>query len=145
MRYDHLQDLAAPDFKRLTGVRPETFTAMLAVLQREARSMGRPTKLSLADQLLLTLMYWREYRTQFHIAQAYGVSEATVCRTIVRVEQALLRSGDFRLPGKKALRQPDTQLTVVVLDATETPVERPQKNNAVPTAAKRSATPRRAK
>jgi hypothetical protein len=145
MRYDHLQDLAPTDFKRLTGVRPETFTAMLTALQREARSFGRPTKLSLADQLLLTLMYWREYRTQFHIAQAYGVSEATVCRTIVRVEQALLRSGEFRLPGKKVLRQPDTPLSVVVLDATETPVERPQKNNAVPTAARKSATPRRAK
>lgn len=145
MRYDHLQDLAAPDFKRLTGVRPETFATMLTALQQEARSLGRPSKLSLADQLLLSLMYWREYRTQFHIAQAYGVSEATVCRTIVRVEQALLRSGEFRLPGKKVLRQPELALTAVVLDATETPVERPQKNNAAPTVARKSATPRRAK
>jgi len=145
MRYDQIQDLAPADFKRLTGVRPETFTAMLTALQRVGRPFGRPSKLSLADQLLLTLMYWREYRTQFHIAQAYGVSEATVCRTILRVEQALLCSGEFRLPGKKVLRQPETTLTVVVLDATETPVERPQKNNAAPTAAKRSATPRRAR
>ena len=145
MRYDQIQDVTSADFKRLTGVRPETFSAMLTALRRQGRPFGRPTKLALADQLLLTLMYWREYRTQFHIAQAYGVSEATVCRTIVRIEQALLRSGEFRLPGKKALRQPDTPLTVVVLDATETPVERPQKNNAAPTAARKSATPRRAK
>ncbi len=26
----------------------------------------------------MTLMYWREYWFQFYIAQAYGVSEATV-------------------------------------------------------------------
>ena len=145
MRYDHIQDLAPTDFKRLSGVRPETFMAMLTALQRQGRPFGRPPKLSLADQLLLTLMYWREYRTQFHIAQAYGVSEATVCRTLVRVEQALRRSGEFRLPGKKVLRQPDTQLTVVVLDATETPVERPKKNNVAPTAARKSATPKRSK
>jgi hypothetical protein len=31
----------------------------------------------------MTLQYWREYRTQFHIALDFGVSEATVCRTIV--------------------------------------------------------------
>ena len=26
----------------------------------------------------MTLMYWREYRTQFHIGETYEVSEATV-------------------------------------------------------------------
>lgn len=90
-------------------------------------------------------MYWREYRTQFHFAGTYGVREATVCRTVVRIEQALLASEQFRLPGKKALRQPETTLTVVVLAASESPVERPKKDNAASTAAKRSALPRSAK
>ncbi|MEH2211389.1 MAG: transposase family protein [Nostoc sp.] len=26
------------------------------------------------DQLLMTLEYWREYRTYFHIGQSWGVS-----------------------------------------------------------------------
>ena len=145
MRYDELQARTPADFKRLTGVHPQTFQAMLTALQPEQRSFGRPPKLSLADQLLLTLMYWREYRTQFHIASAYAVSESTVCRTIVRIEQALLASGQFRLPGKRVLQQPDTPLTVVVLDASESPVERPKKDSAASTAARRSATPRRVK
>jgi hypothetical protein len=59
--------------------------------------------LSRADQLLMTLMYWREYRTEFHIAQSYDINEATVCRTIHKVENAWVRSGQFHLPGKKAL------------------------------------------
>jgi len=70
---------------------------------------------------LLTLMYWREYRTQFHIAQAYGVSEATACRTIAKVEDALLRLGQFRLPGKKALQPSDTVIEVVLLEGVSHP------------------------
>ncbi|WP_197710996.1 helix-turn-helix domain-containing protein, partial [Acinetobacter baumannii] len=36
---------------------------------------GRPPKLSIEDQILLGLSYWREYRTLFHVATSYGVSE----------------------------------------------------------------------
>lgn len=38
------------------------------------------------DQLLLVLEYWREYRTQFHIATSWGLSESAVCRLIQKVE-----------------------------------------------------------
>lgn len=59
MRYDEVEGLEAGQFKRLTGVKRETFRQMLAVLgeseQRKKRS-GRPSKLSLEDQLLLTLI-----------------------------------------------------------------------------------------
>jgi len=73
----------------------------------------------------MTLMYWREYRTEFHIAQSYGISEAAVCRTIQKVENALVHSGKFRLPGKKALQPSDTFFEVVLVDASEQPIERP--------------------
>ena len=103
MRYETIEQLKDRDFKRLTGVQRETFEEMLKVVEKGLANFGRPPKLSRADQLLMTLMYWREYRTEFHIAQSYGVSEATVCRTICKVENALVRSQKFRLPGKKAL------------------------------------------
>lgn len=143
MHYETIKDLKPADFKRLTGVHPETFQQMLDALTDDAPDFGRPSKLSRADQLLLTLTYWREYRTMFHIAQDFGVSEATACRTITKVENSLMRSGRFRLPGKKALRPSQTQYTVIVLDATESPVERPQKNSGVLTVARRSVTPRK--
>ena len=143
MRYEEIKEWKDTDFKRLTGVRHETFNQMLMVLDRELPSFGRPPKLSRADQLLMTLMYWREYRTQFHIAGSYGISEATVCRTINKVEDALVRSGEFRLPGKKVLRPSDTIIEVVLVDVSEQPIERPKKSKNDTTAAKRSVTPRK--
>jgi len=145
MRYEDIQDWKEQDFKRLTGVQHETFKQMLVVLERELPNFGRPPKLSRADQLLMTLMYWREYRTQFHISSSYGVSEATVCRTINKVEDALVRSGEFRLPGKKVLQPSDTIIEVVLVDVSEQPIERPKKSKNGTTAAKRSATPRKHK
>ncbi len=101
MKYETIKQLKETDFKRLTGVQRGTFDLMLKVVEKGLRDFGRPPKLSRADQLLMTLMYWREYRTEFHIAQSYGISESAVCRTIQKVEDVLVRSGKFRLPGKK--------------------------------------------
>jgi len=143
MFFADLKDKPEGPFKRLAGVRPATFLDMCEALEKHLPSGGRVPKLCLQDRLLLTLMYWREYRTYAHIAQTYGLSESAVCRTVHIVEDALLRSGTFRLPGKKALTRSDIQYQVVVVDATECPVERPQKSSAAPTAARRSATPRR--
>ena len=127
MHYEKIKNSKAPDFKRLTGVQRETFELMMSTLRQAPPSFGRPCKLKREDQLLLTLMYWREYRTQFHIAGTYGVSEATVSRTITRIENALMHSGQFRLPGKKALRPAECSFEVILVDATECPIERPQK------------------
>ena len=143
MRYETIKTLKDEDFKRSTGVSREMFEKMLAVLQKEMRDFGRPPKLGRVDQLLMTLMYWREYRTEFHIGITYGVSEATVCRTIKRVENVLMKSGEFRLPGRKVLQPSDTLIEVVLIDATEQPIERPKKSSASTTAVKRSVTPRK--
>jgi hypothetical protein len=140
MNYTTIEHLKDSDFKRLTGVQRKTFEQMLAVIERGLPDFGRPPKVSRADQLLMTLMYWREYRTEFHIAQSYGVSEATVCRTIRKVEEALVRSKKFRLPGKKALQASETLFEVVLVDVSEQPVERPKKAKNGTTVAKRSAT-----
>lgn len=99
----------------------------LKVIGKGLRDFGRPTKLSRADQLLLSMMYWREYRTEFHIAQSYGTAESTVYRTIQKIENALVRSGKFRLPGKKAFQASDTVFKVVLVDVSEQSVERPKK------------------
>ena len=143
MRYETIKPLKDTDFKRLTGVQRETFEKMLKVVEKGLRDFGRPTKLNRADQLLMTLMYWREYRTEFHIAQSYGISESTVCRTIRKVENALVRSGKFRLPGKKALQPSDTLFEVVLVDVSEQPIERPKKAKNGITAVKRSGTPKK--
>ena len=143
MRENNLAHLRDGEFKRLTGVKRETFKKMREVIQSKAATFGRPPKLSCGDQLLMTLMYWREYRTQFHIAQTYGVSESHVSRTICKIEDILMKSRQFTLPGKKALSSSELLLQIVLVDVTEQPIERPKKSNDAITAAKRSAIPRK--
>ena len=142
MSYDTVKHLKPSEFKRLCGVRRETFEAMMSVLrQAEAgKPIGRPSKLSLEDQLLMTLEYWREYRTYFHIGQSWGVNESTAYRIIKRTEDRLIASRAFTLPGKKKLVAADSQIEVVVVDVTETPIERPKKNKKDFTVAKRENT-----
>jgi hypothetical protein len=143
MTYGKLKELASETFRRYSGVKPETFKTMLAVLEEaEAgkKKAGRPSKVCLADQLLLTLTYWREYRTQFHLASSYGVHETTATRIIKKVEDALLASGRFTLPKKQARERGEHEWLVVVIDSTETAIERPKKSSAAFTAAKRSVT-----
>jgi Helix-turn-helix of DDE superfamily endonuclease len=98
-------------------------------LERHGKRGGQ-NHLSVEDQLLMTLQYWREYRTQFHIGLDFGVSESTVCRTIEKVETLLVRSEQFRLPGRQQLHQNTTDWEVVVVDGAESPIERPQKNRS---------------
>jgi len=143
MRYENIKNLKDEDFKRLTGVTRRTFETMLEVVKNGWRDFGRPATLTRADQLLMTLMYWREYRTQFHIGVAYGMSETTVCRTIQKVENVLIKSKQFHLPGKKVLQASDLEIEVVLIDVTEQPIERPQKDNAGITAGKRSDIPKK--
>lgn len=73
MNYAETSQLPASQFKRLWGVLPQTFQRMVEVLrtaQAAKKLPGRPCKLSVEDQLLMTLQYWREYRMYFHIAQS---------------------------------------------------------------------------
>ena len=102
---------------------------------------GRPAALSPAEQLLLTLEFWREYRTFAHLGDDWGIHETTVQRTVERVEAALIASGQFRLPGKKVLKEDEHVFQIIAVDAAETPCERPKKSSAPGTAARKNATP----
>lgn len=140
MTYEQVKHLLPEEFKRLCGVRPETFNQMVAVMQQAKQQLkpGRPRKLSIENQVLMTLEYLREYRTYFHIAQSWGIYESTAYRIIRTVEDTLISSGKFSLPGKKKLLEPGHTIEVVVVDVTESPIERPQKNRSATTVAKRN-------
>jgi Helix-turn-helix of DDE superfamily endonuclease len=145
MSYEQIKDLRPADFKRYCGVEPETFRRMVELvshrLTKKRRKMGRPPKLSVEDQVLLTLEYWREYRTFFHLATSWGLHESNVCRAIRRVEDILTKSRAFKLPGKKKLQPSDHEIEFIVVDVAETPIERPKKSSKPITAARRSGTP----
>lgn len=86
-------------------------------------------------------MYLRENRTYFHIGHAYGVNASTAYRIVRHVEDVFSKEKTFHLPSKRQLQASDLELSFVIVDVTETPIERPKKSNVIPTVAKRSVTP----
>ena len=142
MVYEKLKNLKAEEFKRFCGIKPETFDQMVKLVENNEKlkkKTGRPAKLSLENQVLMTLEYLREYRTYFHIGQSWGLNESTAYRIITKIENILIKSKNFRLPGKKQLLKSTNEIRVVVVDVTENPIERPKKNRKSSTVARKKS------
>ena len=141
MKYEKAKSLKESDFKRLCGVKKETFLEMCQIIEQveKEKTSGRKSGLLLEDQVLLTLSYWREYRTMFHLGQDFGLHESNVSRVIQKVEDILIKCGKFSLPSKRRLLE-ENGLTYTIVDVTEMTVERPKKNKSNVTAEKRSGT-----
>jgi len=115
-----------------------------AMQQHEAQKTksGRPRALSLEEHISLALTYWREYRTLYHISMYFSIHESSASRIIHKVEDILIDSGRFELPKKLPSRvDDDINWSVVIVDATETPIERPKKTKETTTAARRNNIP----
>jgi hypothetical protein len=137
------QDAKSILFKRLYGVTPETFEKMKGILQKEYdklhREGGKPPKLTVEDKLFIVLKYLREYRTMESIGADYQVCKSTVSETVRWVEDALRKAPDFKLPGKKVLKEETSSIEYVVVDVTESPIQRPKKNKKSGIPARKSA------
>ena len=141
MMFEQIKDESPEGFRRLTGIKRTTFDVMTGILSDADALLksqgGKPNKLIIEDRLLMALEYMREYRTYFHISRSYGISESACYRNIRWVEDTLIKDGKFSLPGRKALLKSDVEYEVVLIDATETPIERPKKNKGTFIPAKR--------
>ncbi|WP_155858648.1 transposase family protein [Acinetobacter soli] len=126
MKYLDSKKLSDSQFKRYTGIFRSIFSLMVEQMQMQIPSKGRPPKLCLENQVLLCLSYWREYLTLFHVATSYDVSERTASIIVRQVEDTLVRSGLFNLP-KDIPEGEGIDWNVVILDATEIPIQRPKK------------------
>jgi hypothetical protein len=139
-------------FVKMTGLRPREFDSLLhdllpcfaeAEAQRLARTQrqraiggGDKADLSARDQILLTVIWLRQYPTHDVLGYLFGVSQPTVGRYIRHVLPVLEVAGkaSMRLPdpGRKRRRKlPDLlkdipELTLVV-DTFEQPVQRPKR------------------
>jgi hypothetical protein len=132
MKFEQIKEELSDNFRRLTGIKRSTFDVMICILSHAETALkaqgGKPNKLSMEDRLLMTLEYLREYRTYFHISRGFGISESACYRNIRWVEDTLIKDGKFSLPGRKALLKSDVEYEIVLIDATESPIERPKKN-----------------
>jgi hypothetical protein len=138
-----LSKLKEARYQAVFGVKKPTFDKMASVLQNAYCALhkngGKPSKLSVLDKLVITLMYYREYRTFEHIAFDYGVSKSTICESVKWVEQALIGDSAFALPSKRAFEQYNDNIEIIVVDVTEQEVERPKRGKNDTTPAKRNA------
>jgi len=131
MKYEKIKNYKDEEFQRLSGVKRSTFKKMIEILAEAENKKkirgGKPNALAMEERLLMALEYLREYRTYFHVASSYGISESSCYRNIKWIEDTLIRHPDFALPGRKALLKSDMEYEVILIDATETPIERPKK------------------
>lgn len=133
-------------FFRLSGIRLEDFDALVATLhpiwlQSEAQRLSRKGRkraigggmtyhLEFAEQLLLSLMYYRTYTNHVFMGLVFNVSSPTVCRRIQAMTK--LMAGHFRMPERKVKLSEEEKaaLLYLMIDGTERPVQRPKKPSA---------------
>jgi len=125
-----IKRLESSSYQNLFGVKKEVFDLMFSVLESAFgilhKNGGKPPKLSVLDKLIITLDYYKSYRPFDRIAFDYGVSKSAICKSIAWAESVLIKDKRFQLPSKKELRE--TEFEVILVDCTESPIQRPQKN-----------------
>jgi len=143
-KYTRALELKDEAFKLLIGVTKDTAREMILELeqayQAKHKRRGRHSKLAVDEMFTMTMEYWRQYPTMFELGFQYGVSKSVIHDIIKWVEDTLIKSGKFALPGKKALLE-DNEIEIVLVDVTESPIERPKKNNGNGIREKRKSTP----
>lgn len=117
------------EFTRLVGVNYGTFEVILEKLEFEIirykqakpmRQRGLKSSLTLADQLLLTLIYLRHYHTFLQLGEMFSISESYAQKRCTFINKRLLKALD--LPNDKALT---AEKIKIVADVTEQEIERP--------------------
>ena len=125
-------------FRQLTGITPVVFDQLLADLtpryehaeaKRKNRAdrqrrpgAGRKHTLTLADRLLMLLIYYRTYTTHAFLGFLFGVDDSAVCRNINPLQPLL--AGIFRIPERRNKLDPE-EFRELFFDATERPTRRP--------------------
>ena len=132
MWHNQVDRISDSKFRRFNGIKKETYFHIVEIIKeadKEKKALGgRKNKLSTENQVLLLFKYYRQYVPYFHIGHEYGVSESTAFRIIRWVEEVLAKHPDFKLPGKHTLKKDYSEDDVILIDVTETPIERPKKN-----------------
>lgn len=117
------------EFTRLVGVNYGTFQIILEKLENEItrykqqkpmRQRGLKSSLTVADQLLLTLIYLRQYHTFLQLGEMFSISESYAQKRYCCISQRLMKVLD--LPNDKSLTADNLKL---VVDVTEQEIERP--------------------
>jgi hypothetical protein len=132
-------------YKEIFGIEKYVFDRLLRLLeaadifQRKSKA-GRKSGLSVLDKLMITLQYWREYRTYRHIAFDYGVGKSTIGEAVLWVENTIITSGLCNLKSARELRENTSKIKIAIVDVTEQEIERPKRGKKIGIPARKSGT-----
>jgi hypothetical protein len=124
--------MAVSKYKEIFGVEKYIFDRILRLLEcadtfQRKSNAGRKAGLSILDRLVITLMYWREYRSYRHIAFDYNVGKSTIGDAVIWVENTIISSGICNLKSARELRDNPSKIKIAIIDVTEQEIERPKK------------------
>jgi len=141
--YEKIEKIDEKEFKLITGVTGEVFSAMLEVLKKkykEEHKQGGAPGQEVEMRLTLALEYWREYRTFRHMANDHQIGKSTINEMVVWVEEALSESEEFKLKDiKERFKEEAAKISVLVVDVEEQPIERPVENQEESYSGKKTA------
>ena len=101
MRWEQAINLKPHEFQRLTGISLDLFDKLSNAVRESCNGQGRPPKLTIEDQVLLAILYWKAYPPLWRLGLDFGVSEATASRIVQSVEDEIIKSGILKMQGKK--------------------------------------------
>ena len=128
--YESYKMKKSAEFTGLVGVNYGTFQIILQKLEVEIeryksakpmRKRGiKASSLSLADQLVLTFLYLRQYHTFLQLADMFGISESYANKRYHFINKRLMKVLD--IPNDNGLSLKNLNL---VADVTEQEIEKP--------------------
>jgi len=143
--YEKIEKLEEKEFKLITGVTRELFEKMLETLREEYAKDhvgGGQPGLPVEVRLTLALEYWREYRSQRHMAVSHQISKSAVNQAILWVEYRLMEREEFKLKDLKERFKSGEEscISVIAIDVEEQPIERPTVNQEASYSGKKNVT-----
>lgn len=134
--YERISKLKLSQYKEIFGVEKPIFDRLLRLLEvadtyQRKNSAGRKAQLCILDKLVITLQYWREYRTYRHIAFDYSVGKSTIGEAVVWVENTIISSGVCNLKSARELRNNASNIQIAIVDVTEQEIERPKRGKKI--------------
>jgi len=142
---ERIANMPTNKYKEIFGIEKYVFDRLLRLLEvadtfQRKSNAGRKSQLSVLDKLVITLQYWREYRTYRHIAFDYGIGKSTIGEAIIWVENAIIASGLCNLKSARELRENTSKIKIAVVDVTEQEIERPKRGRKIGIRGRKSIT-----
>ena len=144
--FDKYKQQNRDNFVRTVGLPLEKFQYLVEQIRvalqvqkdhNPLKKRGLKSELSLENQVLLTLLYLRDYPTFIQLGLQFGLSESYANKIYHKISTLLVRI--LHVKSRQALFE--NPIGTLVVDVTEQPIERPQPGQKAYFSGKKKDTP----